>query len=462
MNNIIFETTLLKGATGTKGDVGECDTVPANGIIAFEGDEIPEGYEETSADELFSDIYEEIDALNDRIDEITVTSGSTTLDEEVEDIREGYDGTVYASAGTAVREQVSDLYDYVDETNSAQSDAIYAGLIRGSASGESVTFDDAGSAAPLTKCEITVAPSQSGDGTPSESNKRPINGYEELSVTVNGTEYTAKVGQKNLLQITLDSIKENNPGLSWTHINNIWRATIAENEGATLDVYLDEDGLIEKIRFSKSSYSPQTYSIPVGKISAGRYKNVSLSGIAAGNYAGIKFGSSGTVIKNDIASAELTLANDTTIYLWNDGGAFSTGTFDFTLMLRDAATTSDYEAFNPDIPVGLFYGGKYDFVSGILRRYPYYSSYNNETLVGHWLSNIDEYDEYGTPTSGAEVINDGAGVATAEQIEKFIIRAVSGDNTVTSDYENIDVEYTKDSTTVINDLEARVKALEEQ
>ncbi len=460
MNNIIFETTLLKGATGTKGDVGECDTVPANGIIAFEGDEIPEGYEEASADELFSDIYEEIDALNDRIDEITVTSGSTTLDEEVEDIREGYDGTVYASAGTAVREQVSDIYDYVDETNSAQSDAIYAGLIRGSASGESVTFDDAGSAAPLTKCEITVAPSQSGEGTPSASNKRPINGYKELSVTVNDTEYTAKVGQKNLLQITVDYIVNHNTEFTWSHSGNVWRGIIDQGPNEII-VTTDADGLVSKIEMLRYEAETSDYLIPIGKIEEGTYRNVIVSGLGKNPTApmGIKIGN-GSIYKANEEIDSLEVDGDV-IYLWSlayDSWAVRT----IQPMLRMSDESDTYTPFDPDYPVGRFYGGKYDFVSGVLRRYPYYSSYNNETLVGHWLSNIDEYDEYGTPTSGAEVINDGACVATAEQIEKFIIRAVSGDNTVTSDYENIDVEYTKDSTTVINDLEARVKALEEQ
>ena len=459
MNNIIFETTLLKGAQGVKGDVGESDTVPANGIIAYDGDEIPEGYEETSPEEIFSDIYEDIDALNDRIDEITVTSGSTTLDEEVEDIREGYDGTTYASAGTAVREQVSDLYDYVNTTNGAQSDSIYAGLIKGSASGETVTFDDAGSSAPLTKCEVTVDPTQSGEGTPSAENPRPINGMEELSVTVNGTEYTAKVGQKNLLGITLDYIIENNPDATWTHVSaNKWEGTF--NPSLTLEVYLDEDGIVETVGVKKITTTQDDLFFPIGYIKKGIYKNLKISGfmVPTSDKRGIRLGNSSVITANGtISSVDV---DDDVVYLYAEKSVYN---FSFYhLMLRSEETTSDYEPYDPAIPYGLFYGGKYDFVTGVLKRYPYYRSYNNQTLVGHWLSDLEEYDQYESPTVGAEVVNDGAGTVTSEQFESQIIRSVSGDNTITSDYANIDVEYTKDSTTVINDLEARVKALEEQ
>ena len=48
MQDIIFQTTFIKGAKGNKGDTASFE-VPTNGVIAYEGDDIPEGYILTEA-----------------------------------------------------------------------------------------------------------------------------------------------------------------------------------------------------------------------------------------------------------------------------------------------------------------------------------------------------------------------------------------------------------------------------
>ena len=114
---------------------------------------------------------------------------------------------------------------------------------------------------------------------------------------------------------------------------------------------------------------------------------------------------------------------------------------------------SDADMTNPTtISISLgqtVYGGKLDVLSGELTVYPYYASYNGETLTGRWISDRDVYAVGTTPTIGAQVVNIGAQGAEI-QLEPHEIASLLGQNNIFADTGDTVCEYRADTKLYVN------------
>ena len=86
------------------------------------------------------------------------------------------------------------------------------------------------------------------------------------------------------------------------------------------------------------------------------------------------------------------------------------------------------------------YSGYLDVLTGKLYTCPYYASYDGETLTGHWISDRDVYAEGTTPTTGAQVVNDG-GTLTEVELDPVDIATIMGQNNIYASTGNVSVTY---------------------
>lgn len=268
-----------------------------------------------------------------------------------------------------------------------------------SASGAVVTFAD-GTDLPLKSLNVGIEPVQSGTGDPSPTNVRAISGWDAVNVTRCG---------KNLF--SLDTLNVNavtdftiNPIPPGTYIfSAVITSTDTDGTKSTI-VFKNANGasLVSKAmtRGDRQYTTAFTVNSPITKITC---------------YAGGGYPSS---------------QGDTAIFS--------------ECMITAGNTATPYEPYQgQSVTVQLgetVYGGTLNPLTGVLTAYPYYASYNGETLTGRWVSDRDKYVAGTTPTIGAQVV-DMSGTGTTYNLTPQQIRTLYGNNTIFADTGNVALEY---------------------
>lgn len=519
MNNLIFKTTLLRGAKGERGEVGESETIPSGGIIAYDGTENPEGYQEISVSEAYADIYEDMDGLeaeivvtNNRIDNIiALPDGSTTADAELIDIRVGADGVVYPSAGDAVRTQFSDQRQLIDNAT-----------ITGEAQGEEIEITDGGDAL-VKSLKIIAYPNQTGSGDPSPTNVREFRKSCYASITVNGVTKTAQIANINLIPYTLASLKAKNT-------DGTWNGNAYTYNGVTYTV-ISTNGIVNGIEVSGNNTSGNTSKFNIWTVGSGDPLVVPPNCLA-----GVRGSKNSTSIKvyfknyNTSSALEIegsSLASDdahinpleqlVSIYIQCANGFNDTVTLH--PIMRENDTEAEFVPYNPYVSATGVYGGKYN-ANGTLTTdrdilqlddvfhdyglntsgtaHVYYtkrgsgSGIKDESLA---IGKCNKF-KYNLPTSeawadledgemaifagryvvictsyyaNADELNADADsfyvwyektTSTNERAEVIKVSTEKETNTLSSSNGYIEVEYRKDTNTVINNILERLEALE--
>lgn len=297
------------------------------------------------------------------------------------------------------------------------------------------TFDASAANMPIKGLTANIGPVQAGSGDPSPDNVRPITGWTGANVTRCG---------KNFLSPTLESCKELNTSGTWSG------NTYTFNDG-TFTVLTDDSGAVTGIVMNGTFSNNTTFGLVGGiKLPVGNYiLNGCPSGGSANTYR-LRLTSSGSNF-NDYGSGLAISVNDKNrSYLaqmyCKYGAAYDNVMF--MPMLRLSTDSSAYEPYKGNVynitfpaEAGTVYGGTLDVVNRKLNSYPYYSSYNGETLTGPWVSSMDVYTPGATPTLGAQVVDIGGAATSYDLSDAPEITTFLGENNIWANRGDVTVIY---------------------
>ena len=309
-------------------------------------------------------------------------------------------------------------------TSEVTTEDLYKAFITKSASGSIASFSDGGDDLPMKSLKVNIVPKQSGSGDPSPSNVRPISGYDEVGIQQSG---------KNLFNPNIHS------GLLGTNVGNN-DTTVSPT---TRYAYSEKVPTTSGCRFSFKSNDTNTFSW----LCVMRY----VDGIAIEKLYNNEFEST-----NPIQFYIPPVENSYIRAMFGAKTGYRVGdTPSGEVQVELGSTATAYEPYQgTSYPISLgqtVYGGTLDVVSGELTSFPYYSSYNGQTLSGRWICDRAVYSQGTTPPTGSQVV-DMSGTGTEIQLTPTEVNTLLGANNIWSESGTVEVEYRADSTLAYEEL----------
>lgn len=314
---------------------------------------------------------------------------------------------------------MSRTYEQLEPVISALDDRIKTNLgafPTDTAEGSIASLPDGADGIPLKSLVVNIDPVQSGSGDPSPDNVRPISGHTQAVVTRTGVNLWDEEWEVGGYASSTGAAWDTNTRIrskTTNYISVLPNTTYYVNMPSGTSMYLD-------IMF---------YNADKTFISS----------------------------TNPNAGKTFTTPSDARFMRFASSVAYGT-TYNHDISINYPSIDHDYhEGHTQTIPIdwqteaGTVYGGHLDVLSGVLTVYPYYASYNGETLTGRWISDRDVYAIGTTPTIGAQVVNIGA-QGTEIQLSPTEVKSLLGQNNIFADTGDSSVEYRADTKLYIERL----------
>ena len=296
--------------------------------------------------------------------------------------------------------------DYADRIAEIEGGGGDGYVLQDLPTGSISSFND-GVDLPLNSLKVSIEAVQSGSGTPSPSNIRPITGW--------------------------DSVEVSDVGKNWFTFGTY---TGSEWKGVTYTV----DTSTNTLSKSGTSTSSQGTNVAAIKVKGGTYiLSATFTETKAVTSIYLQRKSTGAnidFIRADAPTKIMALTDgEYYIRLATSQGETDGSISNIRLELGTTATTYEpYQGKTTTIPLSsTCYGGELDVTSGELKvTHGNIASYNGETLPSTWISSMDEYTAGGTPTTGAQVVYELA-TPTTIQVQPTAIRTLEGVNNLWAD-----------------------------